>query len=663
MAAIVVGPKQNAPYRTDGLADQVQVQAAINALSSGDTVWIEEGATLNFSAAATLKTGIIIDGFDKSRTFITGFSSGYIMTGAGAVNNVTIRNLTLNGNFTGGKTAGGVLSLVNSSGHVITDVTARDCDGSTMYFGGVTSATVTRLKTRCTRLATGTSHGIDIDAGTGNSTNIVFNDCDLENGIRDATKAESCTGIQYNNCTFRSTVIVGDNVSTTDVGVTFTDCTFDTVAAINLRSVTASPTFVRNTFTHDGGVMTIFSDLGAPIVLTDNHFYGRNTWVGFNAVTWIAVTNITATGNRHYKPSNTGGKTLFCNPKGSGHANVNTSPYLTPHRAHVNFEQLVEDVNLDENDISYACMPGEYSAATYSTIALQALTGVTVEGYDGYAIFDLGATSTDFINFGAAGTTSGTMRQIKIKNGSGGFNGTGITVQGAATILFDDVHVSDMVSAAGGYGQFMYCSGAGYAVTIRNCSAKNITALSSGGVIRTQDAGTIVIDGMKIYDYVGSGGGAPAVRIIGTTTSFDIRGLEMIRCNGAGGIAGLQLQRAGTVSQCTFRGNTGNDIDSAANAVTVNNSILPDYAQWVGTAKTANYNLIGTGSPGGTNIAGTPTYVDAANDDYRLAAGSSGKAAGTLWWTATNPRPNGANGKPFPDRDIDIGANQTRLIV
>jgi hypothetical protein len=664
MSMIVVGPNAFPPYNTDGVDDHVQINAAIAALSSGDAVYLD-GKLFLITAALVPKDGVDVYAIGKFSTTVrsAGIATNGYMCQASLIDNIILRRMTLDCNWQGGggTQVGGVF-LGKSGGHLIEDVFIKETDGPKVSFASVTNTALNNITTRNTKGATGISHGIDIDHATDVLTDcdgITLNDCDLEDADRDSTKVENGVNIVYNRCVFRGRTLFGEAVAS-NVGVILNDCIHDGRVVVAARNAGPDIEFNRSIFTHDGGVLQVDSQAGAGIVLTDPQFYGRNTYYGWNGVTWVSPTSVSVVGAlRHYNKPGNGGKTMFADP-GNTHADAGVIPYATPHTAHASLEAIVENANLDEANMNYALVAGDYVWAA-GAIQVQAGTGLTVESYGGRSTIDLNGGSTDFINFGSGGRViGGVLEGFHIKGGRGGFNGTGISLVGTGigtetSLRLIGCEVSDMVSAAGGYGQALYASGDGWVLDFGGLYCHDITGDSAGGAIRCQNAGTITGQGPRLHDITSPGG---AMRITSSVTSWAMHGVEVVRCNGVGGTAGLALEKPGALSQATFKDNVGADMASGANAVTVNNSILPDYAQWTGTAKTANYNLIGTGSPGGTNIAGVPIYEDAANDDYRLTDASPGRKAGNKWWVATGPRPLGSDGRPFPDRLIDIGSRQ-----
>lgn len=658
MTTIVVGPSQASPYKTDGDRDDVQIAAAVTALGSGDTLQFERGVTLYSGASVLLKSGLTVD-LNGGRLESAGLASGYLLYGNMGVNDVTVKSGTLDGNLDG---CGG-LSFVVSSGHMVQDVDFVDCDLTSLFFGSVFDSTVSRCTMTCDDSAAGISHGFDMDVSgvSGNCDGITFNSCELENGSRDSTKAENAVNIVYNDCIFHSRVLAGEPVAS-DVGVTYNDCTFDAVLAVGARSAGTTPTCNRCIFTEMGGAIEVSSNTGGNILLNDNQFYGRNTWYGYASPNWLTVTTVTAAGNHHHNPSNNGGKTVFANPSNT-HAWADAAPYTTPQRARTSWESLIEDSNLLENNLNYAIMAGYYTLSGTVSTGLLVATGLVVEGYGGQAAIDMNGQAFDCFNVGAAGAgTSATFKRITVRNASGNFNGTFCTIQSDAVVVFDSCVAEDITGGAGSYGQAFYVEGATCNVTIRNCTFSAVTALSSGGTIR-QIGGTMTIEGSRFLDCVSD---SAAIRVTSAAVAYTITGTEFIRCSAANGPGVLWIQKAsGPISNCTFQGNTGsnyNDGDLGTVATTINNCILADWSELNGTAKTGNYNLIGANSPGGTNVTGTPSYVDSANDNYVLKTGSSGAGQGNLWWTQANPRPTGASGNPFPDRLIDIGANQRRTM-
>ena len=144
-------------------------------------------------------------------------------------------------------------------------------------------------------------------------------------------------------------------------------------------------------------------------------------------------------------------------------------------------------------------------------------------------------------------------------------------------------------------------------------------------------------------DGTGFGQGAVGVSGSGTTMLFDacrfidnFGAVSASACGGAASAVFLNCLFAGnsgavhtvegaspkTLSNCTFVNNTdGNGVSGNAS---VTNCVFDGAhtTSVLGGGATAAYSLFPGGT--GTNIDGVPTFVDAAGDDYRLAAGSLG---------------------------------------
>ena len=133
----------------------------------------------------------------------------------------------------------------------------------------------------------------------------------------------------------------------------------------------------------------------------------------------------------------------------------------------------------------------------------------------------------------------------------------------------------------------------------------------------------------------------------------------------AGAGIGLISPKSNTSSNNIISGNGSGFLHGYAATATLKNNIIvdngEDIKEWSAATNdviTEDYNCIYnntvTNETGANNITSDPLF----DTNYQLVLASPCVGAGTKWW-GTSKRPVGFDGEPFPDWDIDIGANQS----
>lgn len=121
---ITVGTTGDAGYVTDGVADEVQINAAINAVNTagGGVVLLQTG-TFTTAASIVLKSNVTLIGSGMNKTIITGASTDYSLvntpkstTSKNVYSNITVSNLTLKSNY------GTCLSINNTTNVIVSIV-------------------------------------------------------------------------------------------------------------------------------------------------------------------------------------------------------------------------------------------------------------------------------------------------------------------------------------------------------------------------------------------------------------------------------------------------------------------------------------------------------------------------------------------------------------
>lgn len=122
--AATVGRTTNCQYYCDGTADDIQIQAAITALSSGGVLHLKQG-TYSISAVIALANNIIIEGEGIGVTIIqqaTGIN-GDVFAGS-TKSNFQIRDLSIDGNKANNPTGDNGISLTDCTDFTIEKVSS-----------------------------------------------------------------------------------------------------------------------------------------------------------------------------------------------------------------------------------------------------------------------------------------------------------------------------------------------------------------------------------------------------------------------------------------------------------------------------------------------------------------------------------------------------------
>lgn len=161
-AFVIVG-SSNADYVVDGTADDVQIQAALDAVSAlgGGTVFLKEG-TYNTTVRIDIPSNITLEGEDKNSTIIkmaAATNLTVLKSSTEGNSHITIRNLTIDQNGANQSSAGGGFSADK-----IDDLTVENCIFKTSYVfnliitsGSGTALTGTLTFTNADSTVTGSS--------------------------------------------------------------------------------------------------------------------------------------------------------------------------------------------------------------------------------------------------------------------------------------------------------------------------------------------------------------------------------------------------------------------------------------------------------------------------------------------------------------------------
>ena len=162
---------------------------------------------------------------------------------------------------------------------------------------------------------------------------------------------------------------------------------------------------------------------------------------------------------------------------------------------------------------------------------------------------------------------------------------------------------------------------------VTNCTFSGNSALfHGGGMFNLQSSPTVTNSTFDVNSADFAGGGM---------INFDASDAEVTNCtfsaNTAVGAAGMaNVESSPTVTNCTFSGNNAQDggggMFNQVSNPTVTNCILwgnsPDQFFDIGSTATVSYSDVLGGRVGVGNIDADPMFVDAANGDFRLLAGS-----------------------------------------
>ncbi len=215
---------------------------------------------------------------------------------------------------------------------------------------------------------------------------------------------------------------------------------------------------------------------------------------------------------------------------------------------------------------------------------------------------------------------------------------------------------------------------------ITRCTLLNNSSLTEGGAIEAEGTAQLTVkdswfEGNSCGD-AGDNGRGGAIHIAGTTSSAAITNSVFFNntCNRFGGA--LYAARPIVARNCTFYGNlaaTNNQGVVGAASGTLQNCIAWNNGPNSTISNLATYSNIEGGFAGTGNIGGdssdAPLFVDAANGDLRLLAGSPGIDAGNTALLPPslnldlddNPRvvnglASGATGVPVFGYFVDMGA-------
>ena len=187
-----------------------------------------------------------------------------------------------------------------------------------------------------------------------------------------------------------------------------------------------------------------------------------------------------------------------------------------------------------------------------------------------------------------------------------------------------------------------YYGGGSYYGTLNNCTLTGNTATREGGGSYGSTLNNCTLTGNSANNGGGSSGGTLNSCILTGNTA-----------NNGGGSC------IGTLNNCTLTGNTASS-GGGSYSSTLNNCII--WGNFItGTGSVTNYNggtfrysctwpMPDGSNPG--NIDADPMFVDAANGDFRLKAGSPCINAGTnVWFTSSTAA------SPIPENAVDLDGN------
>lgn len=114
-----------------GTDDQIQIQAAINALPSGGGKIILREGTYNITASVNVnKNNVIIEGMGKGSTILKGFFAGDSIININNINDCCVKNLTIEGDLTTTENINNRGIKINlGSKHNIHDIEVKNCTG------------------------------------------------------------------------------------------------------------------------------------------------------------------------------------------------------------------------------------------------------------------------------------------------------------------------------------------------------------------------------------------------------------------------------------------------------------------------------------------------------------------------------------------------------
>lgn len=286
--------KNEADYVCDGTNDQVEIQAAIDKLSSGGgEVRCLEGLYSIEITYGTNDYGILIK--EDTNIVLSGCGSGTIFradstdsTFDGALilirdcQSITIRDLQVDGNFTTNREVCGGIIAVGSNLITIEKCLIYDTGNHPIGIYGTTNSVVNNnYLESITGHTVHSSHGLDIDrevGGVGTENLIISNNYITAPGSdQQASKIENSRLITYiGNTFFNSTVLVHNNDGGSALlcgDIIYTGNLFNK-SFLYLRTRTDPIIITGNTFTGNvlNGLGISITDSSGPVTITGNIF-------------------------------------------------------------------------------------------------------------------------------------------------------------------------------------------------------------------------------------------------------------------------------------------------------------------------------------------------------------------------------------------------------
>jgi hypothetical protein len=294
--------KEAADYVCDGTGDQTEINAALAAIAATGnmgTVQLSEG-TFYLSAVIQMPGNTVLKGQGMNVTIVTkkdGAGNFSLITNASGANNITIKDLTLDGNRNGNAADSRAIQFTSISRPLVDGVEVRQTTNDCMGFTGCSQVIVNNCYVH-----DGSVSGIDTLA---TSNYVVVKNCRIHNiaghGVYiHGTNYASLTGNVINGCGQVGISVPSNSSYVSMTGNVIKNCVTNGVQLDSPYS-TSSGNIATNCGTH-----SILNQNGANTISGNIVAYGGGNGYGICSYNASAINGVNATGNLIYSCANDG---------------------------------------------------------------------------------------------------------------------------------------------------------------------------------------------------------------------------------------------------------------------------------------------------------------------------------------------------------------------